>query len=814
MSGESEKRMDREREADDRLIDWGLRANVARGDDPGARPSPELTDRILGAAKQRPTLANGSWLSKHRNRWLMAVATTLLLVVVGGSLLVQWGDFARNALPFAVVKQKSVVPQSGTQQASGQLLTVAPAMDPATVSSGSVVTFDDSANAFGGSQRVWMDYSEASPATSYGYPVQLGMEAGQPASEGFRAQVQTTNVKGYAIAIPEQRKGTENYTVTVDGKNYTVKALPETRTRTESYAVNVPMQQEASYTVQVPEQRTNEEGEVYTVMVPAQQTRQITVMRTEQRMREVHYVVNVPRLLDENGNAVNFDIAQNPELAEVMQQMGLGGGPELGGDKYDRIHENPFVVSKGTDAVSTFSIDVDTASYSNVRQYLKSGQLPPADAVRLEELVNYFDYDYAGPDEGGDHPFATHTEVAGCPWNKEHRLVRVAIKGREIEPDKRPLSNLVFLIDVSGSMNDANKLPLVVEGLSHMTQELGENDRVSIVVYAGSEGLALPPTRGDQQEAILEALGKLSAGGSTAGGAGIKLAYKIAEENFIKGGTNRVMLCTDGDFNVGVTSTAELERLAEEKAKDTEVFLTVLGFGRGNLNDAMMETISNRGNGNYHYIDNLREARRVLVQQLSGTLVTIAKDVKIQVEFNPANVAGYRLLGYENRMLARQDFNDDTKDAGEVGAGHTVTALYEVVPAGVKLPLAEEEPLKYQKQTDRLGETRDAKEDGETFSDELLTVRLRYKLPDETTSTKIEEAVQDKESPFRAASEELRFASSVAGFGMLLRDSEYKGNATFGMIRDVAAGAMGNDARGYRAEFLDLVEIAQDLSSK
>ncbi len=468
---------------------------------------------------------------------------------------------------------------------------------------------------------------------------------------------------------------------------------------------------------------------------------------------------------------------------------GLGRGPADPGDQYARIHDNPFLLAQGAAAVSTFSIDVDTASYTNVRQFLlQSNRLPPPDAVRIEELINYFDYDYAPPAD--ETPFASHVEVAGCPWQPEHRLVRIALKGREMPADERPLSNLVFLVDVSGSMNQQNKLPLVVDGLKYLTRELGENDRVAIVVYASAEGLALPSTPGTEQEAILSTLSNLAAGGSTAGGAGIKLAYQVAEDNFIEGGTNRVILCTDGDFNVGVTSTAELERMAEEKAKGTGVFLTVLGFGRGNLNDAMMETISNKGNGNYHYVDNLREAHRVLVEQMTGTLVTIAKDVKIQVEFNPTKVAGYRLIGYENRMLAREDFNDDTKDAGEIGAGHTVTAVYQVVPAGKPVATGSKEPLKYQQEPAHLSAA--------AASDELLTVRVRYKPPASDTSTKLEFPVKDSDASYANASDDFKFAAAVASFGMLLRDSEYRGNATYNAVLELATEGLGQDGHGYR----------------
>ncbi|MEX0641737.1 MAG: von Willebrand factor type A domain-containing protein [Pirellulales bacterium] len=501
-----------------------------------------------------------------------------------------------------------------------------------------------------------------------------------------------------------------------------------------------------------------------------------------------------------------------------------GTGPGLSGDQYTRIVENPFIKADGGAAVSTFSIDVDTASYANVRQFLMQiNTLPPPDAVRIEELVNYFDYDYAGPPTVASAyagpeiynyqsaPFAAHVEVAGCPWTPEHRLVRIGIRGREMERTKRPQSNLVFLVDVSGSMNEPAKLPLVVYGLQQLTRELGENDRVAIVVYASSEGLVLPSTRGDKQDEILAALGRLQAGGSTAGGAGIQLAYQLAEDNFIQGGTNRVILCTDGDFNVGVTSTAELQRMVEQKAKDTKVFLSVLGFGRGNLNDAMMEAISNHGNGNYSYVDNRTESRRVLVEEMTGTLVTIAKDVKIQVEFNPAKVAGYRLLGYENRMLRTEDFNDDKKDAGEIGAGHTVTALYEIVPAGKSVAVGPVDDLKYQQPVDEPAVDAAAKRESADITSELLTLKMRYKEPEGDTSRKLEWPITDDDKSFSAATGDFQFAAAVAGFGLLLRDSQYKGNLTYAADLELAQGGMGDDKGGYRAEFVDMVRRAKSL---
>ncbi len=481
------------------------------------------------------------------------------------------------------------------------------------------------------------------------------------------------------------------------------------------------------------------------------------------------------------------------------------------GDRYAPIYENAFVTCKGQQALSTFSIDVDTASYANTRQFLmQSNRLPHPDAVRLEEFINYFNYSYDAPDADSETPFTANMEVASCPWQPEHRLVRIALKGREVKQDKRPLSNLVFLVDVSGSMNQENKLPLVVRGLKKLTRQLGENDRVAIVVYASSEGLVLGSTPGSERDVILGSLNRLAAGGSTAGGAGINLAYKIAEENFIEGGTNRVILCTDGDFNVGISNTQALGDMVESKAKETKVFLSVLGFGRGNLNDAMMESISNRGNGNYAYIDNAMEARKVLVEQMTGTLVTIAKDVKIQVEFNPAKVASYRLLGYENRVMANEDFNDDTKDAGEIGAGHTVTAFYEVVPKGVKIADGVD-PLKYQAVEEEV--TKEVSDEVEA-SDEMLTLKLRYKQPDADKSTKLEFTLADEGKSFVKASDDFRFAASVTEFGLLLRNSKHRGNANYDSVEENAESALGEDKHGYREEFLDLVDKARKLAGE
>lgn len=476
--------------------------------------------------------------------------------------------------------------------------------------------------------------------------------------------------------------------------------------------------------------------------------------------------------------------------------------PEHNTETYDRIQDNAFLAVQ-QNPLSTFSIDVDTASYANVRRFLtQQHTLPPPDAVRIEELINYFDYSYAPPQD--DAPFAVHSEVAGCPWNREHRLVRIGLKGKEIKLDKRPVSNLVFLIDVSGSMAQPNKLPLLIEAFKLLVNNLNENDRVAIVVYASTEGLVLPSTSGENRETILAALDRLSAGGSTNGGSGIQLAYKIAQDNFIKGGTNRVILATDGDFNVGVTDQGQLTRLIEEKAKSS-VFLSVLGFGGGNYKDSTMEKLADRGNGNYAYIDTQSEARKVLVEQMSGTLITIAKDVKIQIEFNPAKVAAYRLIGYENRLLRSEDFNDDTKDAGEIGAGHTVTALYEIVPADKEVTLPKVDALKYQ----QAGQLTAAASSGD-----LLTLKLRYKAPDGNESTPLEFPLVDKGEAYNRASADFKFAAAVAGFGMLLRHSEHKGSLTYDAVLELAGESLGPDEKKYRAEFVDLVRQAKSLAAK
>jgi Ca-activated chloride channel homolog len=477
---------------------------------------------------------------------------------------------------------------------------------------------------------------------------------------------------------------------------------------------------------------------------------------------------------------------------------------------YDKVEENPFLPA-ASNPLSTFSIDVDTASYSNVRRFINSGSLPPKDAVRVEEMINYFTYDYREPE--GDKPFSIDVDATACPWDTSHRILRIGLKGREVANDKRPPSNLVFLLDVSGSMTPAERLPLVKQAMRLLIDKLTEKDHVAIVIYAGGSGLALKSTSGDQKEKILRALEELQAGGSTNGAEGIELAYKVAAENFINGGVNRVILATDGDFNVGVTNQGDLIRLIEAKAK-TGVFLSVLGVGTDNLKDSTMQKLADKGNGNYAYLDSLDEARKVLVQQINGTLMTIAKDVKIQVEFNPARVASYRLIGYEKRLLRKEDFNNDKVDAGEIGAGHTVTALYEIVPAGpgatdpaASVPPVD--PLKYQSPNPSTAATTDSKASSET-----VTVKLRHKKADGETSELTERSFTDNGSKFENAAPDLKFAAAVAEFGMLLRDSQYKGKGTFGAVIEWAQEGKGRDTAGYRAGFIELARKAQSLKPR
>ena len=516
--------------------------------------------------------------------------------------------------------------------------------------------------------------------------------------------------------------------------------------------------------------------------------------REEQRQEMTITTVNQEGTADKS---VSIPTPLNEQEDEFIKMDDRKGS--FNTEDYDNIVENKFLAAT-QNPLSTFSIDVDEAAYSNIRRYLQNGTIPPAGAVRIEEMINYFDYNY--PQPVNDDPFTVNTEIADCPWNTNHKLVHIGLQGKEIPVENLPASNMIFLVDVSGSMDEPNKLPLVQASMNMLVDQLREKDKVAIVVYAGNAGLVLPATSGANKTKIKEAITNLEAGGSTAGGEGIKLAYKTARENFITGGNNRIILATDGDFNVGASSDDDLVRMIEQERK-SGVFLSVLGYGMGNYKDNKMQQLADKGNGNHSYIDNISEARKVLVNEFGSTLFTIAKDVKIQVEFNPAKVQAYRLVGYENRMLAAEDFNDDNKDAGELGSGHTVTALYEVIPAGVVDSFTQSvDPLKYQ--------ANDRKVTGNT--DEILTIKLRYKKPTGDISQLITHPVMDKHIPMALTSDNFRFSAAVAEFGLLLRGSSFKQEASYSQVVNLARGARGMDMNGYRTEFISLVQAATSLA--
>ena len=513
-----------------------------------------------------------------------------------------------------------------------------------------------------------------------------------------------------------------------------------------------------------------------------------------------------PPKVEESQKAKQNHLYQPPVIMEEYDSFyeykayGMNEAPRerLNTEEYDKIDENEFL-DVLSNPQSTFSIDVDGASYSNARRFISNGEMPPIDAVRVEEFINYFTYDYEN--QSSEHPFSIHTEVSNCPWNPASKLLHIGLQGIRIATENLPNSNLVFLLDVSGSMNSPSKLPLLKSSFKLLLDNLTKKDRIAIVVYAGAAGLVLPSTSCSNKEEILEALNKLESGGSTAGGAGIELAYKIAKENFISEGNNRIILATDGDFNVGTSSNSELERLVEEKRK-TGVYLSVLGFGSGNYKDSKMEKLADQGNGNYYYIDSMFEAKKVLVNEMGGTLLTIAKDVKIQIEFNPAKVSQYRLIGYENRALANKDFNDDKKDAGELGSGHSVTALYEIIPANPDK--SGKKNMKYKYITTKISD--------EAYSiPELGAVRFRYKNPSDSTSNLIEQAILDSSIEFEKTSNDFRFAASVAEFALLLRDSPFKYEANFEQVLSIAKDAKGEDKESYRSDFIKLVEITKAI---
>lgn len=547
------------------------------------------------------------------------------------------------------------------------------------------------------------------------------------------------------------------------------------------------------------------------------QETQVMEMRTVDNIVEAEEELPPPPL----NNTIKFvppviteDCDKNIDITELSDQMVIVEEPSanrphlqeskiirrerINTEEYSSFKENSFMLAE-SNPLSTFSIDVDAASYSNVRRFINQGRKPYPDVVRVEEMINYFDYNYPKPT--GDDPVHISTEVGASPWNKDNRLVKIGLKAKEIPMDKLPNSNFVFLIDVSGSMDSPNKLDLVKSSMKMLLENLRQEDRVAIVVYANEVGVKLESTPVKDKEKILNALNKLYASGGTSGGDGIILAYKVAEKNFIKGGNNRIILCTDGDFNIGMSSDNELERLIERK-RESGVFLSILGYGMGNYKDKKMQTLAQAGNGNHAYIDNLQEANKVLVKELAGTMYTLAKDVKIQVEFNPTKVQAYRLVGYETRALNKEDFNDDTKDAGEMGVGHTVTALYEVVPTGVKNNMIPSvDPLKYQSEA--------IKNTISSSSKELLTVKMRYKQPDGDTSKLLSKAVIDNGED--RVSQDFRFASAVAMYGQLLRNSKYKGDSNYDKVIALAKQGLNNDEQGYRREFVRLVESTKSL---
>lgn len=498
-----------------------------------------------------------------------------------------------------------------------------------------------------------------------------------------------------------------------------------------------------------------------------------------------------------SGRSAGVSINNRSTKGALNKNKNIRNNDPINRENYTHYQENIFNTPKDV-PYSTFSIDVDKTSYTNARRFINDGKMPPKDAVRIEEMINYFDYHLAPPTD--NNPIAVSSEMGVCPWNKEHYMMKVDLQAQKMDYKQSPSNNLVFLIDVSGSMQSPDKLALLKEAFKILTNQLRENDYVSIVTYAGNAGLVLEPTSGANKKTILDALEKLEAGGSTAGGEGIELAYEIAENNYDPKGNNRVILATDGDFNVGVSTTSELERLIVEK-RDKDIFLSVLGFGDGNFNDGGMETLADKGNGNYFYIDNIKEAEKVFTKELTGTIITIARDVKFQIEFNPSLVQSYRLIGYENRKLNDDDFNNDKKDAGEMGAGNSVTALYEIIPKGVKTSeneTADIDPLRYQT----------SKNTPQSKSDEWIFIKLRYKKPLKLKSTLITQSVTLKPLDLDKTSDNFRFAAAVAAWGQLLRDSKYNENFNFQKVLDLAKSAKGSDTEGYRQEFIDLVKKA------
>ena len=619
----------------------------------------------------------------------------------------------------------------------------------------------------------------------------MGLFVGQAQERLIKGKVtdvqDNTGIPGVTIAIKGTSKGTQT---DVNG-NYQITVSYEKATLVFSYVGYV-----------AKEVKVGKNNVLNVKLALNQQHLQEVVVAEPTIMMDKNYANAVampaPKM------AMNGRMASSAGSSPRIKQRRIFDDSEKKEQKFDTedysvIEENHFQAVKNQ-PVTTFSIDVDRAAYSNVRRFITQGILPNKDAVRIEEMINYFDYQY--PQPMGKDPVSISTELSDSPWNKDLKLLHIGLQAKKVATDNLPASNLVFLIDVSGSMSDENKLPLLISAFKLLVDQLREQDHVAIVVYAGAAGLVLPSTDGSQKTKIKDALDQLQAGGSTAGGAGIELAYKVAQEHFKKGGNNRIILATDGDFNVGASSDATLQRLIEEKRK-TGVFLSTLGFGMGNYKDNKMETLADKGNGNYAYIDNLLEAQKVFVKEFGGTLFTVAKDVKLQLEFNPKYVKAYRLIGYENRRLNNEDFEDDKKDAGDMGSGHSVTAVYEIVPVGVESAYLRKHPeLKYQ-------EVRESANN----SNEVCTIKIRYKKADGDKSELMEKVVTDQHTPLANTSDIFRFSASVAEFGLLLWNSEYKGKATFDQVTELAKKSLGIDEDGYRAEFIRLVKTAKLLKN-
>jgi Ca-activated chloride channel family protein len=606
---------------------------------------------------------------------------------------------------------------------------------------------------------------------------------------GFQLHAQTVTISG---------KVTDETSLPLPGANIIIKGTA-TGTQTDfdgNYSINAQIGQTLTYSYvgfKTKEVKIKNAGEIIVSLKPSASLDEVVVTGYSENNDVIRKAMGYGISRNNNYSSSKKERKQK-NITQSYTPAPIVGNRVSENESYGRINENIFK-SVSTAPLSTFSIDVDKAGYSNLRRMLNNGQEVPEDAVKIEEMVNYFTYNY--PQPTGKDPFSITADVVNSPWNQDAKLVRIGLKGKDISLENVPPSNLVFLLDVSGSMEDPNKLPLLKAALNVLVDRLREKDKVSIVVYAGAAGLVLPPTSGAEKQKIRDAIDNLSAGGSTAGGAGIELAYKIAAENFSKGGNSRVILATDGDFNVGSSSDRSMESLIEEKRK-TGVFLTCLGFGMGNYKDSKLETLADKGNGNHAYIDTMQEAQKVLGTEFFGTLYTIAKDVKIQVEFNPAKVQAYRLIGYENRLLNDEDFKDDTKDAGELGSGHTVTALYEIIPVGVKSKyLKDIDNLKYTKQTNQ------------NFTDEMLTVKFRYKEPDGDVSKLIVKTVKDENKSIENANDDLKFSAAVALFGMQLRDSEFINTKKKEDVIALAEAGKGSDKDGYRAEFIRLVKSSK-----